>query len=55
MTHDTRKPRRPHPVLAFVLIAALALAAALSLAWTDMVTKSADALNVQDTSALLPK
>lgn len=53
-------PRKPnsghgrHPVLLFILVAALALGAAASLLWVDVVAQSADALNVKDPAALLP-
>jgi hypothetical protein len=52
-----RKPDRGqgrHPVLLFILVAALALGAAASLLWVDVVAQSADALNVKDPATLLP-
>lgn len=42
-----------HPVLLFILVAALALGAAASLLWVDVVAQSADALNVKDPATLL--
>lgn len=43
-----------HPLLLFVLVAALALGAAASMLWVDVVAQSADALSVKDPAALLP-
>lgn len=51
-SHPPRSSR--HPLLLFVLVAALALGAAASLLWVDVVAQSADALNVKDPAALLP-
>lgn len=48
------RQRRRHPLLAFVVIVALAIGAATSLLWIDVVAKSADGLNVKDAAALLP-
>ena len=49
-----RPHRDRHPLLLFVLVAALALGAAASLLWVDVVAQSADALNLKDPAALLP-
>ena len=49
-----RHPTRRHPLLLFVLITALAIGAASSLLWLDLVAQSADALSVKDTASLLP-
>ena len=49
-----RRTRSRHPLLFFVLIAALALGAAASMLWVDVVAQSADALNLKDPAALLP-
>lgn len=48
------RDRGRHPVLLFILVAALALGAAASLLWVDVVAQSADALNVKDPATLLP-
>ena len=52
--HQPRPHPSRHPLLLFVLVAALALGAAASLLWVDVVAQSADALNVKDPAALLP-
>ena len=52
--HKPRPHPNRHPLLLFVLVAALALGAAASLLWVDVVAQSADALNVKDPAALLP-